>query len=75
MISKILGGMIMEWFARLRRRRRYADVAVMFEALRVADGEQQAGVTGDPEYEAWIAGLRAKVADLRASPRRGGYSK
>jgi hypothetical protein len=45
----------------------------MHAELRRAEAEQRAGVTHDPEHQAWVAELRAKAADMRASPRRGNY--
>jgi hypothetical protein len=61
------------WFARWRRRRRHGRAVAMHAELRRAEAEQRAGVTHDPEHQAWVAELRAKAADMRASPRRGNY--
>ena len=58
------------WFARLQRRRRYARLAVMTAQLRTAEAEQKAEVTTDPEHEAWLAGLRARIAESRGYATR-----
>lgn len=65
----------MAWFARRRRRQRYAEVAATYALLRTADEARQAGVTGDPEWEEYVAGLRAKVAEWRANARRDRYPR
>jgi len=63
------------WFARLRRRRRYREIGVMTAELREADVQRAAGVLTDPEYQEYLAGLRARVAEWRARQRRGRYAK
>ena len=61
-------------FARHRKRRRYVRLADMLAQLREAEAQQRAGVVTDPEHEAWVAGLRARIAESRAGERPGGYS-
>jgi hypothetical protein len=60
-------------FARLRQRRRRVQAADMYAQLRAAEAEQKAGVITDPECQARIAGLRARIADSHADERPGGY--
>ena len=60
-------------FTRHQKRRRYARLADVLAQLREAEAEQQAGVVTDPEHAAWIAGLRARVAESRADERLNGY--
>ena len=62
-------------FARRQKRRRYVRLADMLAQLREAEAEQRAGVVTDPEHAAWLASLRARIAESRAGERPSDYDR